>query len=58
MKLHPMPVVADALRYLQSQGYGMTEIVAAVHEHKMSVVEIAQAVKELRKQDAELMAHA
>lgn len=51
MKKHPMPTVAEALRYLASQGYKLREVDKAVKDHQMSVVEIADAVKRLRELD-------
>lgn len=46
-----MSEVAEALRYLESQGYKLREVDRAVRKHKMSVVEIADAVKQLKKFD-------
>lgn len=48
MKKHPMPTVAEALRYLDSQGYKLREVEQAVRNHKMGVVEIAEAIKQLK----------
>lgn len=52
MKKHPMSTVAEALRYLASHGYRLREVDQAVQKHKMSVVEIAEAVKQLKELDA------